>query len=111
LSRENLERHVLEYTMFFYYNLISPLGASSKGLFLRAVLSFTIVFSYCKSSFLTPKYPLSLKGRNQFFISGGGNIHASSFNDVIVVIQPWYNIFTNGHRYVLFAIFPKMITY
>jgi len=39
---------------------------------------------------------------------GGGNFHELSFNDVIVLIQPWYNFFANGHRYVLFATFPKM---
>jgi len=49
--------------------------------------------------------------RNQLFISGGGNFHELSFDDVIVLIQAWYNSFANGHRYVLFAIFPKMRTY
>jgi len=42
---------------------------------------------------------------------GRGNFHELSFDDVIVLIQPWYNFFANGHRYVLFATFPKMITY
>jgi len=50
------------------------------------------------------------QGRNQLFISGEGNFHELSFDDVIVLIQPWYNFFANGHRYVLFATFPKMRT-
>ena len=37
------------------------------------------------------------QGRNQLFISGGGNFHEISFVDVIVLIQPWHNFFTNGH--------------
>jgi len=49
--------------------------------------------------------------RNQLFISGGDNFHELSFDDVIVLIQAWYNSFANGHRYVLSAIFPKMRTY
>jgi len=38
----------------------------------------------------------SKQGRNQLFISGG-NFHEISFDDVIVLIQPWYNFFANGH--------------
>jgi len=38
----------------------------------------------------------------------GSNFHELSFDDVILLIQPWYNFFTNGHRYVLLATFPKM---
>jgi len=34
------------------------------------------------------------QGRNQLFISVGAN----SFDDVIVLIQPWYNFFPNGRR-------------
>jgi len=34
--------------------------------------------------------------------------HELSFDDVIVLIQPWYSFFANGHRYVVFATFPKM---
>ena len=30
-------------------------------------------------------------------ISGVGNFHEFSFYDVIVLIQPWYNFFANGH--------------
>jgi len=41
----------------------------------------------------------------------GGNFHELSFDDVIVLIQPWYNFFANSLRYVLFATFPKMRTY
>jgi len=29
---------------------------------------------------------------------GGGNFHEISFDDVIVLIQPWYNFSANGHR-------------
>jgi len=29
------------------------------------------------------------QGRNQLFILGGGNFHELSFDDVIVLIQPW----------------------
>jgi len=29
---------------------------------------------------------------------GKGSFHELSFNDVIVLIQPWYNVFANGHR-------------
>ena len=42
---------------------------------------------------------------------GWGNFHELSFDDVIVLIQPCYNFFANGHRCVLFATFPKMRTY
>jgi len=38
------------------------------------------------------------QGRNQLFISGGSHFHEISFDDVIVLIQPWYNFFANGHR-------------
>ena len=37
------------------------------------------------------------QGRNQLFIPGG-NFHEFSFDDAIVIIQPWYNFFVNGHR-------------
>ena len=30
---------------------------------------------------------------------GGGDFHQILFDDVIVFIQPWYNLFANGHRY------------
>jgi len=39
----------------------------------------------------------SMQGRNQLFISGLFNFHETSFDDVIVHIQPWYNFFANGH--------------
>jgi len=38
------------------------------------------------------------QGRNQLFISGVGNFHEISFDDVIVLIQPWDNFSANGHR-------------
>jgi len=28
----------------------------------------------------------------------GGDYHEISFDDVIVLIQPWCNVFANGHR-------------
>jgi len=34
---------------------------------------------------------ISQQGRNQLFIWGGGNFHEISFDDVIVLIQSWYN--------------------
>jgi len=36
---------------------------------------------------------ICMQGRNQIFISGGGNFHEISFDDVIVLIQPRYNLF------------------
>jgi len=38
------------------------------------------------------------QGRNQLSISGGGNFHEISFDDVIVLTQPWYSFLANGHR-------------
>jgi len=37
----------------------------------------------------------------------GGNFHEISFDDVIVLIQPWCNFFANVTDKVLFATFPK----
>jgi len=48
------------------------------------------------------------RGATSSSFRGGGNFHQLSFDGVIVLIQPWYNFFANGHRYVLFATFPKM---
>jgi len=42
---------------------------------------------------------------------GGGNFHELLFDDVVVLIHAWYKSFQNGHRYVLFSVFPKMRTY
>jgi len=28
---------------------------------------------------------------------GGSDFHEISFDDVVVLIQPWYNFFANGH--------------
>jgi len=47
------------------------------------------------------------QGRNQLFISGGGNFHELSFDDVIVLIQPRYNFFANGHRQSALRNIPK----
>jgi len=38
------------------------------------------------------------QGRNRLFILGGGNFHEISFDDIILLIQPWHNSFANGHR-------------
>ena len=38
-----------------------------------------------------------IEGRNQLFISGGGNFHEISSDDVMVLIRPWHNFFANGH--------------
>ena len=48
--------------------------------------------------------------QNQFVVSvqtgaqpelhfGEGNFQEISFDDVIMLTQPWYNVFANGHRY------------
>jgi len=42
---------------------------------------------------------------------GEGNFHELSFDDVIVLIQAWYNFFANDRRCVRFATFSKMWTY
>ena len=34
---------------------------------------------------------VSWQESNQLFISGGGNFHEFSFDEVIVLIQPWCN--------------------
>jgi len=36
------------------------------------------------------------QGRNQLLI-WGGNFNEILFDDVIVLIHPWYNFFANGH--------------
>ena len=58
-----------------------------------------------------------VNGKNIFNTAGatnssfwGGNFHELSFDDVIVLIQPWYIFFANGHK-VLFATFLKMKSY
>jgi len=51
-----------------------------------------------------------LQGRNQLFISGG-NFQQISFDDIIVLIQTWCKFFANVTDKVLFAIFPKIITF
>ena len=43
------------------------------------------------------KLSTKIQGRNQLFISEGGNFYEISFDDVIVLVQPWYNFFENGH--------------
>jgi len=37
------------------------------------------------------------RGANCSSFRGGGSFHEISFDDVIVLIQPWYNFFANGH--------------
>jgi len=54
------------------------------------------------------------QGRNQLFISGGGNFHEISFDDVIVIIQPFNRGTTFSQTVtdkVLFAAFPKKRTF
>jgi len=55
--------------------------------------------SYFQSivSSLKNLYILALRGATSSSFPVG-NFHEISFDDVIVLIQPWYNIFTNGHR-------------
>jgi len=50
------------------------------------------------------------QGRNCLFCKGNsagaqpalhfgvGNFHEISFDDAIMLTQPWYNVFANGHR-------------
>jgi len=53
------------------------------------LLKYLKSFTYCNPE----------QGRNQLFISGGGKSHEISFDNIIVVIQPWNNFFANGHIY------------
>ena len=41
--------------------------------------------------------PASNPGAQPALHFRGGNFHEISFNDVIMLIQPWYNFFANGH--------------
>ena len=38
------------------------------------------------------------RGATSSSFRGGGNFHEISFDAIIVLVQPWYNFFTNGHR-------------
>jgi len=40
----------------------------------------------------------SWQRRNQLFVSGGANFYEISFDEVVVLIQPWCKFFANGHR-------------
>ena len=71
----------------FYQNLITRPGVKN---FMWMLVAHTC--QLCHTAFICLK-----QGRNQLFISGD-NFHEISFDDVIVLIQPWYNFFTNGHR-------------
>jgi len=42
--------------------------------------------------------PCSVTGAQPALHFGGGNFREISFDDVIVLIQPWYNFFANRHR-------------
>jgi len=55
--------------------------------------SFVYLFIYC-CFFITQ---ITNQGRNQFFISRGEIFHEILFDDIIVLIQPWYNFFANRH--------------
>ena len=73
----------------------------------------TDITKNCKRYALKTSFDLQkdvMLGRNQLQF-GGGNFHELSFDDAIVLIQPWYNLFANGHRYVLFATFQKLRTF
>jgi len=41
----------------------------------------------------------SFSGAQPALHFGGGNFHEISFDDVIVLIQPWQNFFASRHRY------------
>ena len=40
---------------------------------------------------------VSTRGATSSHFGGGGNFHEIPFDDVIVIIQPKYNFFANGH--------------
>jgi len=42
-------------------------------------------------------YSLLIKVETSFSFRGEGNFHVLSLDDVIMLIQPWYNFFANGH--------------
>ena len=76
--------------------------------FLHLTASFKLVLcSFCFCAVTYKQRPvvattiayMTTQGRNQLFISegGGGNFLEISFDDVIVIIQPWSNFFVNGH--------------
>jgi len=76
--------------------------------FLHLTASFKLVLcSFCFCAVTYKQRPvvattiayMTTQGRNQLFISegGGSNFHEISFDDVIVIIQPWSNFFVNGH--------------
>jgi len=46
----------------------------------------------------TPKLKSQARAQPPLHFGGWWNFHEISFDDVIVVIQPWYNFFANGHR-------------
>jgi len=60
------------------------------ALLLKFGIAFYLVLmlqlSYCKA------------GAQPALHFGWGDFHELSFDDVIVLIQPWYNFFANGHR-------------
>jgi len=76
---------------FQYSSQSSLLKTNDKRLvcFLDMLLKYLKSFTYCNPE----------QGRNQLFISGGGKSHEISFDNIIVVIQPWNNFFANGHIY------------
>ena len=71
------------------------------------IRTFKRLMNVCSSHSLV----VCCRGATSSSFRGGDNFHELSFDDVIVLFQPWYNVFANGHIYVIFATFLKMRTY
>jgi len=63
--------------------------------------------SYVHLMIFGTDYLHTSQGCNQLFISGGGNFHEISFDEVIVLIQPWYNFSQTVTDKFFFAHFQK----
>jgi len=64
-----------------------------------------VVFLYCNASLE------ALAGAQPALYFAEVNFHEILFDDVIKLIQPWYNFSQMVMDTVLFAIFPKMRTF
>jgi len=53
------------------------------------------------------RYIALIRGATSSSFRGGGNFHELPFDDVIVLIQPRYNFFANGHRQSALRNIPK----
>jgi len=84
-----------------YYKGLSVIMAIAVLLRLKRTNKFVTWDELCLENHI----PWDTGATSSSFLGG------SIFDDVIVLIQPWYNFFANGHRYVHFATFPKMRTY